>query len=115
MTGTAPSLQQQLPQQTGQGSKIIVSNLPPDVTEPQIRELFASTVGQVTKVALSFDARGTSKGVAQVEFKRNEDATKAFQQYNKVRRIRPVVAFSRRLTLDSMTCSVLLTKVRIVS
>lgn len=83
LTGAAPTLQQQLPQQTGQGSKIIVSNLPTDVTEPQIRELFASTVGPVTKVALSFDARGASKGVAQVEFKKNEDATKAFQQYNK--------------------------------
>lgn len=83
---TAATLQQQLPQQTGQGSKIIVSNLPLDVTEPQIRELFASTVGPVTRVALSFDARGQSKGTAQVEFKKNDDATKAFQQYNKASR-----------------------------
>ena len=68
----------------GQGSKIIVSNLPPDVTENQIRELFFTTVGHVTRVILSYDSRGASKGTAQVEFKRNEDATKAFQQYNKV-------------------------------
>ncbi|OAV95447.1 hypothetical protein PTTG_04640 [Puccinia triticina 1-1 BBBD Race 1] len=73
----------QLPPQMGQGSKIIVSNLPPDVTENQIRELFYTTVGQVTRVTLSYDSRGASKGIAQVEFKRNEDATKAFQQYNK--------------------------------
>jgi THO complex subunit 4 len=75
----------QLPPQIGQGSKIIVSNLPPDVTENQIRELFYTTVGQVTRVILSYDSRGASKGTAQVEFKRNEDATKAFQQYNKVK------------------------------
>ncbi|KNZ63861.1 uncharacterized protein VP01_1090g3 [Puccinia sorghi] len=74
----------QLPPQMGQGSKIIVSNLPPDVTENQIRELFFTTVGHVTRVILSYDSRGASKGTAQVEFKRNEDATKAFQQYNKV-------------------------------
>lgn len=74
----------QLPSQMGQGSKIIVSNLPPDVTENQIRELFFTTVGHVTRVILSYDSRGASKGTAQVEFKRNEDATKAFQQYNKV-------------------------------
>lgn len=73
----------QLPPQMGQGSKIIVSNLPSDVTENQIRELFYTTVGQVTRVTLSYDSRGTSKGTAQVEFRRNDDATKAFQQYNK--------------------------------
>lgn len=73
----------QLPAQMGQGSKIIVSNLPTDVTENQIRELFSTTVGPVIKVALSYDNRGQSKGTAQVEFKRNDDATKAFQQYNK--------------------------------
>lgn len=78
----------QLPQQTGQGSKIIVSNLPVDVTEAQIRELFASTIGAVSRVVLAYDSRGQSKGSAQVEFKKNDDATKAFQQYNKVRRPR---------------------------
>jgi len=35
-----PATKLQLPPQMGQGSKIIVSNLPPDVTENQIRELF---------------------------------------------------------------------------
>ncbi|KAI7944493.1 hypothetical protein MJO28_010188 [Puccinia striiformis f. sp. tritici] len=78
---TAKSLQ--LPPQMGPGSKIIVSNLPSDVTENQIRELFSTTVGPVTKVTLSYDNRGTSKGTAQVEFRKNEDSTKAFQQYNK--------------------------------
>ncbi|CAH7675500.1 hypothetical protein PPACK8108_LOCUS10519 [Phakopsora pachyrhizi] len=79
----APVKSLQLPPQMGQGSKIIVSNLPSDVTENQIRELFSTTVGPVNRVALSYDNRGVSKGTAQVEFKRNDDATKAFQQYNK--------------------------------
>lgn len=78
----------------GQGSKIIVSNLPTDVTENQIRELFSTTVGPVVKVALSYDNRAQSKGTAQVEFKRNDDATKAFQQYNKVRRSRCLMNLS---------------------
>ncbi|MBW0460496.1 hypothetical protein O181_000211 [Austropuccinia psidii MF-1] len=78
-----PAKTLQLPPQMGQGSKIIVSNLPADVTENQIRELFYTTVGPVTRVTLSYDNRGVSKGTAQVEFKRNDDATLAFQQYNK--------------------------------
>jgi hypothetical protein len=34
---------------------------------------------------LSYNSRGASKGTAQVEFRRNKDSTKAFQQYNKVK------------------------------
>ncbi|KAI8443060.1 hypothetical protein BY996DRAFT_6436116 [Phakopsora pachyrhizi] len=66
----APVKSLHLPPQMGQGSKIIISNLPSDVTKNQIWELY--------------DNRGVSKGTAQVEFKQNNDSTKAFQQYNKV-------------------------------
>ncbi|CAH7666957.1 hypothetical protein PPACK8108_LOCUS1323 [Phakopsora pachyrhizi] len=69
--------------QMGQGSKIIVSNLLSDVTKNQIWELFWTTVGPVNRVVLSYDNRGVLKGTAQVEFKQNNDSTKAFQQYNK--------------------------------
>lgn len=81
--------------------KIIVSNLPPDVNEVQIRvslclsccvkdhqlttslqELFAQTVGPLKEVTLHFDNRGVSKGVASVQFSRKGDGTKAYQQYN---------------------------------
>ncbi|CAH7677599.1 mRNA export protein mlo3 [Phakopsora pachyrhizi] len=67
----------------GQGSKIIVSNLPSDVAKNQIWELFSTTVGPVNRVALSYDNRGVSKGTAQVKFKQMDDSKKAFQQYNK--------------------------------
>ncbi|CAH7671427.1 hypothetical protein PPACK8108_LOCUS6200 [Phakopsora pachyrhizi] len=79
----APVKSLHLPPQMGQGSKIIVSNLPSDVTKNQIWELFSTTVGPVNQVAFSYDNRGVSKGTAQVEFKQKDDATKAFQQYNK--------------------------------
>ncbi|KAI8449097.1 hypothetical protein BY996DRAFT_8410869 [Phakopsora pachyrhizi] len=79
----APVKSLHLPPQMGQGSKIIVFNLPSDVTKSQIWELFLTTVGPVNRVGLSYDNRGVSKGTAQVEFKQNNDATKTFQQYNK--------------------------------
>ncbi|EPT02076.1 hypothetical protein FOMPIDRAFT_1022944 [Fomitopsis schrenkii] len=62
--------------------KIIVSNLPTDVNESQIKELFHTTVGPVRTVTLNYDAQGRSKGVAAVHFQKITDGTKAFQQYN---------------------------------
>ncbi|KIP06797.1 hypothetical protein PHLGIDRAFT_72180 [Phlebiopsis gigantea 11061_1 CR5-6] len=62
--------------------KIIVSNLPPDVNELQIRELFQTTVGPLREVTLHYDSKGASKGVASVHFSRKGDGTKAYQQYN---------------------------------
>ncbi|KAI0754386.1 hypothetical protein C8Q80DRAFT_1138759 [Daedaleopsis nitida] len=62
--------------------KIIVSNLPPDVNEMQVKELFHSTVGPLKDVNLHYDAQGRSKGVAVVHFQRRGDGTKAVQQYN---------------------------------
>ncbi|KAI9065223.1 hypothetical protein FKP32DRAFT_1568353 [Trametes sanguinea] len=62
--------------------KIIVSNLPPDVNELQVKELFHSTVGPLKEVTLHYDSQGRSKGVAAVHFQRRGDGTKAYQQYN---------------------------------
>jgi len=66
-----------------QGSeKIIVSNLPGDVNEAQVKELFNQTVGPLREITLHYDANGRSKGIATVTFQRKGDGTKAFQQYN---------------------------------
>ncbi|GAA5978337.1 hypothetical protein JCM21900_001608 [Sporobolomyces salmonicolor] len=65
------------------GDKIIVSNLPDDVNEVQIKELFTTTVGPVRTVSLSYNAQGKSKGIATVGFNKAEHATSAYQQYNK--------------------------------
>ncbi|KAF5357235.1 hypothetical protein D9756_006643 [Leucocoprinus leucothites] len=62
--------------------KLIVSNLPIDVNEVQIRELFASTVGPLREVNLSYDSSGRSKGIAAVTFSKKGDANKAYQQYH---------------------------------
>jgi len=62
--------------------KIIVSNLPPDVNEVQIKELFHSTVGHLRSVNLHYDQNGRSKGVAEVHFQRKGDGNRAYQQYN---------------------------------
>ncbi|KAH9932903.1 uncharacterized protein B0H18DRAFT_984537 [Fomitopsis serialis] len=62
--------------------KIIVSNLPTDVNETQVKELFHTTVGPLRTVTLHYDAQGRSKGVAAVHFQKLGDGTKAFQQYN---------------------------------
>ncbi|KAH9947532.1 hypothetical protein B0H21DRAFT_738432 [Amylocystis lapponica] len=74
-TAAAPTNQQP-------ADKIIVSNLPPDVNEVQVKELFHSTVGPLREVTLHYDSQGRSKGVAAVHFQRRGDGTKAFQQYN---------------------------------
>ncbi|KAH9973755.1 hypothetical protein BGW80DRAFT_1306178 [Lactifluus volemus] len=49
--------------------KIVVSNLPPDVNEAQVKELFQTTVGPLREVNLHYDANG-------------RDGNKAYQQYN---------------------------------
>ncbi|KDR79999.1 hypothetical protein GALMADRAFT_136568 [Galerina marginata CBS 339.88] len=66
-----------------QGSeKIIVSNLPGDVNEAQIKDLFNQTVGALRDITLHYDASGRSKGIATVTFQKKGDGAKAFQQYN---------------------------------
>ncbi|CAO1635373.1 unnamed protein product [Sympodiomycopsis kandeliae] len=89
-----------------QGSKIIVSNLPLDVTEAQVKELFATTIGPLRKVTMSFRANGQSTGQVTVEFQRGEDAAKAYAQYNdrvidekKTLRVEEVIDPARAATL----------------
>jgi len=62
--------------------KIIVSNLPTDVNEAQVKELFTTTVGPTSQCQLQYAQDGRSLGIATVKFTRRGDANKAFQQYN---------------------------------
>ncbi|KAL8283944.1 hypothetical protein RQP46_005057 [Phenoliferia psychrophenolica] len=80
--------QEQQQQSQGQsqlplGTKVIISNLPDDVSEAQIKELFASTVGPLRTASLAYNSFGKSTGTATVEFHKAADAAKAYQQYNK--------------------------------
>ncbi|CAD6916930.1 unnamed protein product [Tilletia controversa] len=70
------------PGQKDNGSKVIVSNLPLDVTENQVKELFSSTIGPLKRVIMSFRANGQSTGNCTVEFQRAEDGNRAYNQYN---------------------------------
>lgn len=62
-------------------SKIIVSNLPTDVTEAQVKELFVKSIGPCKRVSLAYGPNGRSKGIATIIFSRPGDATRAYEQY----------------------------------
>jgi len=66
-------------------SKIIISNLPSDVNEGQIKEYFSSTIGPVKKVLLVYGPQGQSRGIANVTFSRGDSAAKAVQELNGVK------------------------------
>ncbi|KAK3387116.1 hypothetical protein B0H63DRAFT_469229 [Podospora didyma] len=63
-------------------SKIMVSNLPKDVSEAQIKEYFQQSVGQVKKVEISYGPGGVSRGIAHVTFHNADGASKAFSTLN---------------------------------
>ncbi|OAA67227.1 RNA annealing protein [Niveomyces insectorum RCEF 264] len=63
-------------------SKIVVSNLPKDVSEAQIKDYFSQAVGQVKKVELSYGPGGVSRGIATVIFHHADGASKAFTELN---------------------------------
>jgi len=63
------------PAPAANAEKIIVSNLPQDVNEAQVKELFHTTVGPLREVTLHYDASGRSKGVATVVFSKKGDGT----------------------------------------
>ncbi|TFK73528.1 hypothetical protein BDN72DRAFT_761481 [Pluteus cervinus] len=79
---TAPSKPATATVPQANADKIIVSNLPIDVNDVQIKELFHSTVGPLRSVNLHYDQAGRSKGVAEVLFQRKGDGNRAYQQYN---------------------------------
>ncbi|KAK3989785.1 hypothetical protein QBC44DRAFT_77664 [Cladorrhinum sp. PSN332] len=63
-------------------SKIVVSNLPKDVSEAQIKEYFQQAVGQVKRVEINYGPGGVSRGIANVTFQHADGASKAFQTLN---------------------------------
>jgi THO complex subunit 4 len=79
---TTPGTGKPTPASSQTTEKIIVSNLPMDVNEAQVKELFHSTIGPLKDATLHYDANGRSKGVANISFTRKGDGSKAYQQYN---------------------------------
>lgn len=64
--------------------RIIVSNLPQDVDEKQVKELFQSTIGGVDTCQGSFTSNGRSTGSYTVTFRKRGTALKALQRYHGV-------------------------------
>ncbi|KAG8350509.1 hypothetical protein FVEN_g11315 [Fusarium venenatum] len=63
-------------------SKIIVSNLPKDVSEQQIKDYFIQSVGPIKRVELVYGPNSQSRGVANVTFHKSDGASNAFQKLN---------------------------------
>ncbi|KAI0198750.1 hypothetical protein F4808DRAFT_250589 [Astrocystis sublimbata] len=63
-------------------SKVVVSNLPKDVNESQIKDYFTSSVGPIKRVEVSYAAGGVSRGIATVTFHKSDGASKALKQLN---------------------------------
>ncbi|KAJ1338504.1 THO complex subunit 4 [Microdochium nivale] len=63
-------------------SKVVVSNLPKDVNEAQIKEYFNSSVGSVKRVEVSYGPGGVSRGIATITFSKVDGASKAFKALN---------------------------------
>ncbi|RDA91701.1 hypothetical protein CP533_2355 [Ophiocordyceps camponoti-saundersi (nom. inval.)] len=63
-------------------SKVIVSNLPKDVSEQQIKEYFIQSVGPIKRVDISYGPDSVSRGVANVTFSKPDGASKAFHKLN---------------------------------
>ncbi|KAI9744834.1 MAG: hypothetical protein M1818_001759 [Claussenomyces sp. TS43310] len=63
-------------------SKVVVSNLPKDVTEGQIKEYFGKSIGPIKKVDISYGPNGVSRGIANIIFSRGDGANKALTQCN---------------------------------
>ncbi|KAI0052085.1 hypothetical protein FA95DRAFT_1484246 [Auriscalpium vulgare] len=64
------------------GSKILLSNLPLDVGQGEVEELFKRTVGPMKDVFLIYNNKGKSKGMAIVTFARPGDARIARAKYD---------------------------------
>ncbi|KAK4941450.1 RNA-binding RNA annealing protein [Elasticomyces elasticus] len=63
-------------------SKIVVSGLPFDVNEAQIKEYFTKSVGKVKKVSLQYNQTGQSRGIADIVFLQPDSAAKAAKDLN---------------------------------
>ncbi|KAJ5508607.1 hypothetical protein N7527_010750 [Penicillium freii] len=67
--------------QTG-SSKILVSGLPSDVSEANVKEYFNKSAGPVRRVMLTYNQNGTSRGIASIQFARADTAAKATKELN---------------------------------
>ncbi|KAI9928098.1 hypothetical protein AWENTII_007791 [Aspergillus wentii] len=63
-------------------SKIMVSGLPSDVNEANVKEYFTKSAGPVKRVMLTYNQNGTSRGIASIVFSKPDTAAKAAKDLN---------------------------------
>lgn len=63
-------------------TKIIVSNLPSDVSEAQIKEYFSQSVAPVKRAMLTYGPNGVSRGIATIIFTKPGSANEAVKKLN---------------------------------
>ncbi|KIO28074.1 hypothetical protein M407DRAFT_6955 [Tulasnella calospora MUT 4182] len=68
--------------ESNEGSKIVVSGLPLEVTALQVKELFLTIIGPVKECNINYDDTGLSTGSATVIFTRSEDAQRTYWELN---------------------------------
>jgi len=88
-------------------SKVIISNLPTDINEQQIREYFGRVVVPTKSVAINYNRSGHSTGVATIVFKSTSGAEKAFKEFNgrsidKTKRLKVEIVAAERNPLDTI-------------
>ncbi|KAJ3915781.1 hypothetical protein F5877DRAFT_47939 [Lentinula edodes] len=79
---SAQGQSQSFRRQQAAGSKILLSQLPLDVGEKEVEELFKKTVGPLKESFIIYNNQGRSKGMAVVVFQRPGDAMIAREKYD---------------------------------
>ncbi|TDL22807.1 hypothetical protein BD410DRAFT_898031 [Rickenella mellea] len=64
------------------GSKILISNLPHDVSETEVADLMKKTLGPIKDSFIVYNSDRGSKGMAIVHFQRSADAVRAREMYH---------------------------------
>ncbi|KAK6459234.1 uncharacterized protein RJT20DRAFT_4811 [Scheffersomyces xylosifermentans] len=77
-------------------TKVVVSGLPKDLKQDNIKDFFQSQVGGVHTVALTYNEKGQFRGIATVIFKSNKSAVLATEKYNGA----PIDGGSSKLKLE---------------
>ncbi|KAJ5328328.1 hypothetical protein N7452_008718 [Penicillium brevicompactum] len=81
-TKAAPKAAHPAPVTPIASSKILVSGLPADVTEGNVKEYFTKSAGPVRRVMLTYNQNGTSRGIASIIFLKPDTAAKAAKELN---------------------------------
>ncbi|EAZ63059.1 RNA annealing protein [Scheffersomyces stipitis CBS 6054] len=77
-------------------TKVVVSGLPKDLKQDNIKDFFQSQVGGVLTVALTYNEKGQFRGIATVIFRNSKNAALAVEKYNGA----PIDGGSSKLKLE---------------